>query len=120
MGNRYRTILKKFYVTESENEGLNQLIKDTDLRTFSNFARTMLFKESTLLIRFDESYFDDLLLSLRRIENNLGQLVRIAEQSQDSNSYRAMTYSLKLVSDYEKLFIKIHKRKKQKLLTKGG
>lgn len=71
MVERIRTILKKFYVTELQNEVLNQLVNDTGLQTFSNYARRMLFKETSLFIQFDESQFDELIYSLRRIQNNL-------------------------------------------------
>ena len=102
MSERIRKILKKFYVTELQNDVLNQLVDDTGLQTFSNYARRMLFKETSLFIQFDDSQFDELIYSLRRIQNNLRQLSKIAEQSQDSQSYRAMDYSRKLVSHYEK------------------
>ena len=91
MSERIKNILKKFYVTEPQNEILNQLVADTGLGSFSNYARRMLFKETSLFIQFDESQFDELIYSLRRIENNLRQLSKIAEQSQDSQAYRADT-----------------------------
>ena len=102
MSERVRTILKKFYVTELQNDVLNQLVNDTGLGSFSNYARRMLFKETSLFIQFDESQSDELIYSLRRIQNNLRQLSKIAEQSQDSQAYRAMDYSRRLVSNYEK------------------
>lgn len=120
MSERVRTILKKFYVTELQNEILNQLVNDTGLQTFSNYARRMLFKETSLFIQFDESQFDELIYSLRRIQNNLRQLSKIAEQSQDSQAYRAMDYSRRLVSHYEKELTLYHKKKKRKLLSKGA
>ncbi|HEL0165385.1 transposase [Streptococcus equi subsp. zooepidemicus] len=115
MSERVRTILKKFYVTELQNEVLNQLVNDTGLQTFSNYARRMLFKETSLFMRFDE-----LIYSLRRIQNNLRQLSKIAEQSQDIQAYRAMDYSRRLVSNYEKELTLYHKKKKRKLLSKGA
>ncbi|WP_162011602.1 transposase [Streptococcus sp. S784/96/1] len=119
MSERVRNILKKFYVTELQNDVLNQLVDDTGLQTFSNYARRMLFKDTSLFIQFDESQFDELIYSLRCIQNNLRQLSKIAEQSQDSQSYRAMDYSRRLVSNYEKQLTRYHKKKKRKLLSKG-
>lgn len=55
MSERIKNILKKFYVTEPQNEILNQLVADTGLGSFSNYARRMLFKETSLFIQFDES-----------------------------------------------------------------
>ena len=120
MSERVRNILKKFYVTELQNEVLNQLVNDTGLQTFSNYARRMLFKETSLFIQFDDSQFDELIYSLRRIQNNLRQLSKIAEQSQDSQVYRAMDYSRRLVSHYEKELTRYHNKKKRKLLSKGA
>ncbi|MCH1729698.1 plasmid mobilization protein [Streptococcus suis] len=120
MSERIRTILKKFYVTELQNEVLNQLVNDTGLQTFSNYACRMLFKETSLFIQFDDSQFDELIYSLRRIQNNLRQLSKIADQSQDSQAYRAMDYSRRLVSHYEKELTRYHKKKKRKLLSKGA
>jgi hypothetical protein len=120
MSERVRNILKKFYVTELQNEILNQLVNDTGLQTLSNYARRMLFKETSLFIQFDESQFDELIYSLRRIQNNLRQLSKIAEQSQDIQAYRAIDYSRRLVSNYEKELTLYHKKKKRKLLSKGA
>ncbi|MEK4984036.1 transposase [Streptococcus sp. FSL L8-0526] len=92
---------------------------DTGLVTFSNYARRMLFKETSLFIQFDDTQFDEMIYSLRRIENNLRQLSKIAEQSQDSQAYRAMDYSRRLVSNYKEQLTRYHKKKKQKLLSKG-
>ncbi|MCC9713510.1 transposase, partial [Streptococcus agalactiae] len=36
MVERYRTVLKKFYITKSQNHTLNYLISYTGLRNFSN------------------------------------------------------------------------------------
>lgn len=116
MSERIRNILKKFYVTELQNDVLNQLVDDTGLQTFSNYARRMLFKETSLFIQFDDSQFDELIYSLRRIQNNLRQLSKIAEQSQDSQSYRAMDYSRKLVSHYEKELTRYHNKKETEII----
>lgn len=74
---RYRTVLKKFYITKSQNQTLNYLISYTGLRNFSNYARKMLFKKFPIVLVFDETSFEDLIFSLRRIKNNINQLARI-------------------------------------------
>lgn len=94
---RYRTVLKKFYITKSQNQTLNYLISYTGLRNFSNYARKMLFKKFPIVVVFDETSFEDLIFSLRRIKNNINQLARIAEQSQDLQALRAMTYSVQMI-----------------------
>ena len=115
---RYRTVLKKFYITKSQNQTLNYLISYTGLRNFSNYARTMLFKKFPIVLVFDETSFEALIFSLRRIKNNINQLARIAEKSQDLQALRAMTYSVQMIEKYEKSFLKYHKTKKARLLSK--
>ncbi|HEL1585783.1 TPA: transposase [Streptococcus suis] len=118
MVDRYRTVLKKFYITESQNQALDEFIGHTDLRNFSNYARKMLFKKKPIVVTFDETSFESLMFSLRRIKNNLNQLARIAEQSQDSQGMRAMGYSVQMIGKYEKVLLKRHKQKKERLLSK--
>lgn len=70
----------------------------------------MLFKKFPIVVVFDETSFEDLIFSLRRIKNNINQLARIAEQSQDLQALRAMTYSVQMI---EKSFLKYHKTKRR-------
>ncbi|HFR3976402.1 transposase [Streptococcus ruminantium] len=118
MADRYRTVLKKFYITESQNQALDYLISYTGLRNFSSYARKMLFKKKPIVVTFDETSFGSLIFSLRRIENNLNQLSRIAEESQDSQAMLAMGYSVQMIKKYEKVLLKRHKQKKERLLSK--
>lgn len=118
MAERYRTVLKKFYVTDAQNQVLNEFIGYTGLGNFSNYARKMLFKKKPIVVTFDETSFESLIFSLRRIKNNLNQLSRIAEESQDSQSMRAMGYSVQMIGKYEKVLLKRHKQKRGRLLSK--
>ena len=118
MTERYRTILKKFYITESQNQALDILISYTGLRNFSSYARKMLFKKKPIVVTFDETSFEALIFSLRRIKNNVNQLARIAEQSQDIQAMRAMIYSRQIIEKYEKVLLKYQKKKKERLLSK--
>ncbi|WP_438835588.1 plasmid mobilization protein [Streptococcus pluranimalium] len=118
MAERYRTVLKKFYVTDAQNQILNEFIGYTGLRSFSNYARKMLFKKKPIVVTFDETSFESLIFSLRRIKNNLNQLSRIAEESQDIQAMRAMGYSVQMIGKYEKVLLKRHKQKKERLLSK--
>ena len=45
---RYRTVLKKCYITEEQNEIVNNLIEMTNHLNFSSYARKMLFKRSPI------------------------------------------------------------------------
>lgn len=118
MAERYRTVLKKFYITESQNQALDYLISYTGLRNFSSYARKMLFKKTPVIVTFDETAFEALMFSLRRIQNNFNQLSRIAEQSRDVQMVRAMGYSVQMIGKYEKVLLKHHKQKKERLLSK--
>lgn len=118
MAERYRTVLKKFYITDAQNQVLNEFIGYTGLGNFSNYARKMLFKTKPIVVTFDETSFDSVIFSLRRIKNNLNQLSRIAEQSQDIQVMRAMEYSVQMIGKYEKALLKRHKQKKERLLSK--
>ena len=118
MAERYRTVLKKFYVTDAQNQILNEFIGYTGLGNFSNYARKMLFKKKPIVVTFDETSFESLIFSLRRIKNNLNQLSRIAEESQNIQAMRAMGYSVQMIGKYEKVLLKRHKEKKEKLLSK--
>ncbi|HEM5166193.1 TPA: transposase [Streptococcus suis] len=118
MADRYRTVLKKFYITESQNQALDYLIRYTELRNFSNYARKMLFKKKPIVVTFDETTFESLIFSLRRIKNNLNQLSRIAEESQNIQAIRATGYSVQMIGKYEKVLLKHHKQKKERLLSK--
>ena len=115
---RYRTVLKKCYITEEQNEIVNNLIEMTNHLSFSSYARKMLFKKKPIVVTFDETSFEALIFSLRRIKNNVNQLARIAEQSQDIQAMRAMIYSRQIIEKYEKVLLKYHKKKKERLLSK--
>ena len=118
MAERYRTVLKKFYVTDAQNQILNEFIGYTGLGNFSNYVRKMLFKKKPIVVTFDETSFESLIFSLRRIKNNLNQLSRIAEESQNIQAMRAMGYSVQMIGKYEKVLLKRHKQKKERLLSK--
>lgn len=118
MADRYRKVLKKFYITESQNQALGYFICYTGSTNFSRYARKMLFKKTPVVVTFDETAFDASIFSLRRIKNNFNQLSRIAEQSQDVQAVRAMGYSVQMMDKYEKVLLKHHKQKKERLLSK--
>ena len=99
---RYRTILKKFYITEEQNEIANNLIKMTNHLSFSSYARKMLFKRSPIYIQFDFKSYHDFIFQVRRIINNLRQLERIAEQSEDFDNERIFHCCVEMMIGYEK------------------
>ncbi len=98
---RYRTVLKKCYITEEQNEIVNNLIEMTNHLSFSSYARKMLFKRSPIYLQFDFESYHDFIFQVRRIINNLRQLERIAEQSGDFDNVRIFHYCVELMR-YEK------------------
>ena len=70
----------------------------------------MLFKKKPIVVTFDETSFEALIFSLRRIKNNVNQLARIAEQSQDIQAMRAMIYSRQIIEKYYSSTIKRRRR----------
>lgn len=99
---RYRTVLKKCYITEEQNEIVNNLIEMTNHLSFSSYARKMLFKSSPIYLQFDFESYHDFIFQARRIINNLRQLERIAEQSEDLDNVRIFHYCVELMIEYEK------------------
>ena len=99
---RYRTILKKFYITEEQNEIANNLIKMTNHLSFSSYARKMLFKRSPIYLQFDFKSYHDFIFQVRRIINNLRQLERIAKQSEDLDNVRIFHCCVEMMIGYEK------------------
>ena len=99
---RYRTVLKKCYITEEQNEIVNNLIEMTNNLNFSSYARKMLFKSSPIYLQFDFESYHDFIFQVRRIINNLRQLERIAEQSEDLDNVRIFHYCVELMIGYEK------------------
>ena len=99
---RYRTVLKKCYITGEQNEIVNNLIEMTNHLNFSSYARKMLFKSSPIYLQFDFESYHDFIFQVRRIINNLRQLERIAEQSEDLDNVRIFHYCVELMIEYEK------------------
>ena len=65
-------------------------------------ARKMLFKSSPIYLQFDFESYHDFIFQVRRIINNLRQLERIAEQSEDLDNVRIFHYCVELMIEYEK------------------
>ncbi|CAG7540395.1 mobilisation protein [Streptococcus pneumoniae] len=79
---RYRTNLKKVFLTDSELHQLNERIAKSNCQNFSVYARKVLLNPnmSFVTINTDDTY-DQLVFELRRIGNNINQIARAINQS---------------------------------------
>lgn len=81
MVRRFRGILKNFYVTQEENQLLNHRVKMSRHKDFSSYARHILLHPRTMEVRIDMSGLEGALHQMKRIGNNLNQIVKISHQT---------------------------------------
>ncbi|HEM3610141.1 TPA: plasmid mobilization relaxosome protein MobC [Streptococcus suis] len=81
MANRYRTNLKKVFLTDQELTALNNRISQSRCKTFSAYARKILLNPNMTFLTIDTSNYDDLVFELKRIGNNLNQIARTVNQT---------------------------------------
>ena len=78
---RYRTNLKKVFLTDSELTQLNERIAKSNCQNFSVYARKVLLNPSMSFIAINTDTYDRLVFELRRIGNNINQIARAINQS---------------------------------------
>lgn len=88
MENRYRTNLKKVYLSDHELAILNKKIAQSQCPNFSHYARKTLLDPGMNFITFDTSGFQDLIFEIRRIGNNINQIARAVNQSHLLNAHQ--------------------------------
>ncbi|AZR97337.1 TPA: MobC family plasmid mobilization relaxosome protein [Streptococcus suis] len=81
MENRYRTNLKKVFLTDQELETLNNRIANSECQNFSVYARKVLLNPNMTFLTIDTSNYQDLIFELRRIGNNINQIARAVNQT---------------------------------------
>lgn len=81
MENRYRTNLKKVFLTDQELATLNDRIGQSRCKNFSVYARKVLLNPSMTFLTIDTSNYEDLVFELRRIGNNINQIARTVNQT---------------------------------------
>ncbi|MFC3928865.1 plasmid mobilization relaxosome protein MobC [Streptococcus caprae] len=81
MENRYRTNLKKVFLTDQELVNLNDRIAQSSCKNFSAYARKVLLNPNMTFLTIDTSNYDDLVFELKRIGNNLNQIARTVNQT---------------------------------------
>ena len=78
---RYRTNLKKVFLTDSELTQLNERIAKSDCQNFSVYARKVLLNPNMPFIAINTDTYDQLVFEVRRIGNNIKQMARAINQS---------------------------------------
>ena len=78
---RYRTNLKKVFLTDSELHQLNERIAKSNCQNFSVYARRVLLNPNMSFVIINTDTYDRLVFELRRIGNNINQIARAVNQS---------------------------------------
>ena len=81
MENRYRTNLKKVFLTDQELANLNNHISQSSCQNFSSYARKVLLNPNMTFLTIDTSNYQDLVFELRRIGNNINQIAKTVNQT---------------------------------------
>ena len=75
---RYRTNLKKVFLTDSELHQLNERIAKSHCQNFSVYARKVLLNPNMSFVTINTDTYDQLVFELRRIGNNINQIAKHA------------------------------------------
>ena len=107
MEHRYRTNLKKVFLSDLELVKLNENISKSNCLSFSEYARRTLLDPSMNFITIDTTGYQDLIFELKRIGNNINQIARSVNQSQLISSEELQDLKkgiADLISEVEKEF----------------
>ncbi|MFU2164700.1 MobC family plasmid mobilization relaxosome protein [Streptococcus pluranimalium] len=80
MENRYRTNLKKVFLTDQELTNLNDRIAQSRCKNFSQYARRVLLNPNMTFLTIDTTNYQELIFELKRIGNNINQIARTVNQ----------------------------------------
>lgn len=107
MENRYRTNLKKVFLTDGELKQLNDRIAESKSKNFSDYARKVLLNPRMTFLTIDTSNYQELVFELRRIGNNINQIARAINQSHliSQEQLKSLSQGIdELISEVEKEF----------------
>lgn len=107
MEHRYRTNLKKVFLSDLELVKLNENISKSNCLSFSEYARRTLLDPGMNFITIDTTGYQDLIFELKRIGNNINQIARSVNQSQLISSEELQDLKkgiADLISEVEKEF----------------
>ena len=97
--NRERSIQKKFFVNEKENERIKLMMKKTGINNFSTFARRACCNKEIFTLDFSEykniiSEISSTKSELKRIGNNINQIAKSLNENKNNQTES-------LMSDYQ-------------------
>lgn len=104
---RYRTNLKKVFLTDSELKQLNNRIAESRSKNFSEYARKVLLNPNMTFLTIDTSNYKELVFELRRIANNINQITRAINQSHliSQEQLKSLSQGIdEMISEVEKEF----------------
>lgn len=78
---RYRTNLKKVFLTDEELHQLNERIAKSNCQNFSVYARKVLLNPNMSFIEINTETYEQLVFELKRIGNNINQIARVINYS---------------------------------------
>ena len=78
---RYRTNLKKVFLTDLELNQLNDRITKSHCQNFSVYARKVLLNPNMAFVTINTDTYEQLVFELRRIGNNINQIASAINQS---------------------------------------
>lgn len=112
---RYRTNLKKVFLTDSELYQLNERIAKSHCQNFSVYARKVLLNPNMSFVTINTDTYEQLVFELRRIGNNINQIARAINQNHLVSQDQLQELSKgvgELITEVEKEFqVKVKKLK---------
>ena len=112
--NRERSIQKKFFVNEKENERIKLMMKKTGITNFSVFARRACCNKEIFTLDFSEykniiSEISATKYELKRIGNNINQIAKHLNENKNNQTESLMSdYQNQLESLEEKIQKVVH------------
>ena len=112
--NRERSIQKKFFVNEKENERIKLMMKETGITNFSIFARRACCNKEIFSIDFSEykniiSEISATKSELKRIGNNINQIAKHLNENKNNQTKELMSdYQNQLENLEEKIQKVVH------------
>ncbi|MDM7475064.1 MobC family plasmid mobilization relaxosome protein [Lactococcus lactis subsp. lactis] len=112
--NRERSIQKKFFVNEKENERIKLMMKKTGITNFSVFARRACCNKEVFTLDFSDykniiSEISSTKSELKRIGNNINQIAKHLNENKNNQTESLMSdYQNQLESLEEKIQKVVH------------
>lgn len=82
-GNRERSILRRFFVNENEDQAIRRKMGEAGIRNFSTFARYMLLTGRVQVMNFEE--LSKLRQEINRVGVNINQIARQVNTNEEAS-----------------------------------